>query len=49
MLAWFDRHGVDYIVGLAKNSRLNSLAAEMHAKAEQDYESSKTKQRIFRS
>jgi len=47
MLAWCDRHGVDYIVGLAKNSRLNSLAAEIQAKAERDYESSKTKQRLF--
>ncbi len=28
MLRWGERHGVDYIVGLAKNSRLLALAGE---------------------
>ena len=28
LLRWCDRHGVDYIVGLAKNDRLNALTAE---------------------
>lgn len=31
ILAWYDRHGVDYIVGIAKNARLNALS-----RAEQD-------------
>ena len=26
ILAWCDRHGVDYIVGIAKNARLNALS-----------------------
>ncbi len=33
MLRWCDRHGVDYIVGLAKNERLNALTAEHRAAA----------------
>ena len=28
LLRWCDRHGVDYIVGLAKNDRLNALTGE---------------------
>jgi len=47
MMSWCDRNGVDYIVGLAKNSRLNTMAAETLAKAKLDYETSKMKQRIF--
>ncbi len=47
MLSWCDRHSISYIVGIAKNTRLNSMAAEFIAKAEQEYEISKTKQRIF--
>jgi hypothetical protein len=47
MLAWCDRNGVEYIVGLAKNPRLNRLSSVIAAKAKQDYEASSTKQRIF--
>jgi hypothetical protein len=47
MLRWCERHGVDYIVGLAKNSRLLALAEEwMHCAAAQ-FESTKEKQRLF--
>ena len=28
LLRWCDRHGVDYLVGVAKNERLNALTAE---------------------
>ena len=47
MLSWCDRNNVGYIVGIAKNARLNSMAADLIIKAEQDYQTSKTKQRIF--
>jgi len=33
MLRWCDRHGIDYIVGLAKNDRLNALTAELQSEA----------------
>jgi hypothetical protein len=33
MLAWCERHGVGYIVGLAKNARLNALTATLQAEA----------------
>ena len=47
MLRWCDRHGVDYIVGLAKNSRLLALAEELNQRAERQYESAQEKQRLF--
>jgi len=33
MLSWLERHDVSYIVGLARNSRLNALAAPLQAEA----------------
>ena len=33
LLRWCERHGVDYIVGLAKNERLNALTAAQQAQA----------------
>ena len=47
MLRWCERHGVDYIVGLAKNSRLLGLAEELNQSAETQYESAQEKQRLF--
>jgi hypothetical protein len=47
MLAWCERHGVDYIVGIAKNPRLNRMAAPYLEAARQDYEASGHKQRQF--
>ena len=47
MLRWCERHRVDYIVGLAKNSRLLALAEELNQTAENQYESAQQKQRIF--
>jgi hypothetical protein len=47
LLRWCDRHGVDYIVGLAKNSRLLALAEELNQRAESQYESVQEKQRLF--
>jgi len=47
MLRWCERHGVDYLVGLAKNSRLLALAAESMQSAAGQFESTQEKQRHF--
>lgn len=49
MMQWCDRHNVGYILGLAKNNRLNSISAELHEEAETAYRKSKEKQRLFAS
>jgi hypothetical protein len=47
MLSWCERHGVGYIVGLAKNARLNGEAEIWMALAEAAYHHSGEKQRLF--
>jgi hypothetical protein len=47
MLRWCERHGVDYIVGLAKNARLLALAEELNERAGTQFESAQQKQRLF--
>lgn len=47
MLRWCERHGVDYIVGLAKNTRLLALADELLQQAAADHAQSQDKQRLF--
>jgi len=47
MLRWCDRHGVDYIVGLAKNPRLIRMSESLMEKAKQQFEQSQQKQRLF--
>jgi len=47
MLSWCDRNNVHYIVGLAKNKRLNHLSSALHDQATIDYELSREKQRRF--
>ncbi|MDP6269999.1 MAG: IS1380 family transposase [Alphaproteobacteria bacterium] len=47
MLGWCERHDVGYIVGLAKNARLNDLAAPWMAAAANDFEAGGVKQRRF--
>jgi len=47
MLAWCERHGVGYIVGKAKNKRLNRLAKSPLQAAETAFETSGRKQRRF--
>ena len=49
VLRWCDRHDVRYIVGVAKNQRLERQAAELMALAEGLYELTGKKQRLFRS
>ncbi len=47
MLRWCDRHEIDYIVGLAKNSRLLALAEQAREHAAKRFEQTKEKQRHF--
>ncbi len=47
MLRWCDHNDVFYIVGLAKNTRLNKLAAPLIDKARKGCETTKRKQRLF--
>jgi len=47
MLAWFERNKVGYVVGIAKNNRLNRLAGNLIQQAEQQFEDSGDKQRLF--
>lgn len=47
MLGWCERKGVSYIVGLARNKRLNSFAAYWMAAAKKCFEASGDKQRLF--
>ncbi len=46
MLDWCDRRGVDYIVGLPKNARLNDLAAPWMEATAQGFAASGDKQRM---
>ena len=47
MLAWCERHEVYYIVGLAKNKRINEIAAPLIDKARERCEATRRKQRLF--
>jgi len=47
MLSWCDRHEVGYIIGVAKNSRLNDMALPLMEKARSQHEVSREKQRLF--
>ena len=47
MLRWCDTHQVGYLVGLAKNSRINALAAGLIEQAQAAFEETGQKQRRF--
>jgi hypothetical protein len=47
MLQWCDSAGVDYIVGLARNPRLEALGAPLMAQAEAAFATEPQKQRLF--
>lgn len=47
MLRWCDRHGVDYIVGLPKNSRSQEAAGAMMTQAQEDFEKTRQPQRLI--
>ncbi len=47
LMRWCDRHGVDYVIGLARNKRLEKIAEPFMQTARQQYEQTKQKQRVF--
>jgi len=47
LLRWCDRHGVDYIVGLARNAVLERLSQNLMDQAKVQYEATGEKQRLF--
>lgn len=47
MLSWCERHGVDYIVGIARNTRLNRFAQRLLDEALARFELAERKQRLF--
>jgi len=49
LMKWCDRHGVDYLFGLAKNSRLNRAFGALHQRARKQPESTGVKARLFGS
>jgi len=46
-MRWCDSHDVDYILGLAKNSRLNELSAPLRNEARVNFERTGEKQKLF--
>jgi hypothetical protein len=47
LLGWCERTGLDYIIGLARNTRLQALGEPLMAQAEADFGSTAQKQRLF--
>ncbi len=47
LLRWCDRHDVQYVVGLARNSVLQGLLADTMDKAAEQFEATQRKQRLF--
>ena len=47
VLRWCDKNDVAYIVGLPKNKRINAMACDLMAQAEEQYEATGEKQRLF--
>ena len=49
MMSWCDRNNVGYIIGQAKNNRLNHLSSSLHEQAEVNFSQTREKQRLFGS
>ena len=47
MFNWCERNNVSYIVGIAKNNRLNEQSKKLHQKARRQFEETEEKQRLF--
>ena len=47
MLSWCDRHGVGYIIAMARNARLHALSEDLRARAQALFKQSGQKQRLF--
>ncbi len=46
-MRWCDRNGVDYILGLAKNKRINAMSAPVREEAHRRFATTGEKQRLF--
>lgn len=49
MLDWCERHRVDYVVGIARNSRLETQASEWTSLSQELFDLTRKKQRVFAS
>ncbi len=47
LMRWCDKHGVDYVLGLARNKTLERLAAPLAEQSRRQFEHSDQKQRLF--
>lgn len=47
LLNWCDRHNVKYVVGIARNDRLQEYAADLMSEAEKRFKKTGEKQRLF--
>jgi hypothetical protein len=47
LMRWCDRHGVDYVIGLARNKRLEQMGGPFMQEAQRQYEQTGQKQRLF--
>jgi hypothetical protein len=47
LMSWCEEHGVDYVFGLARNSRLLQMLSEAMAEAKQKYEETGQPARVF--
>ena len=47
VLSWCERNNVDYVIGLAKNSRLKDIAAVLIEQSADNFSHTKEKQRLF--
>ena len=47
LMRWCDRHGVGYVIGLARNKVLERIAEPFMQQAKRQYEQTKEKQRVF--
>jgi len=48
LMAWCEGHEIDYVLGLAKNSRLKAILAEEMAQAKSQYEVTEQAARVFK-
>jgi len=48
IMTWCEAHGIDYVLGLAKNERLKEMIAEELRQAQQQYDKTKKASRVFK-
>jgi len=47
MMDWCDKNNIEYIIGIARNKRLEAMAGHLMQKAESKFETTGEKQRVF--